>query len=150
MPLLTMNDTPRGGQAATQITEHCHRPQPLRHACNLLPDGAVEFGNDEEGYTWVILALAVLPSAARASVKHVTTDTEYYLSSSLTGSIEFTTPAGTLLLLGSGLRLVLLRLQALLVVLLRVVSLAHGRVSCGRLAPCELYKTFNRHNPPPH
>ena len=24
MPLLTMNDTPRAGQAATQITEHCH------------------------------------------------------------------------------------------------------------------------------
>lgn len=53
---------------------------------NLLPEGAVEFGTDEEGYSWVILDLAVLPSAARPRVKYQTTGSESYLA----GSTEFT------------------------------------------------------------
>lgn len=101
MTLLTTNDTPRAGQAAALIAEHCHeshrgamrwspsdtdetfcvalfgndgytkRPDsdPVIHArtkayvhnvyaglANLLPEGAVEFGTDEHGSTWVILA----------------------------------------------------------------------------------------------
>jgi len=96
-----MNDTPRAGQAATQIAEHFHElhrgtvrywpvdtdetfcialfgndgytqredRDPVIHArtkayvhnlyaglANLLPEGAVEFGTDEDGSTWVILA----------------------------------------------------------------------------------------------
>ena len=85
MPLLTMNDTPRGGQAATQITEHCHELR--RGAMRCWPADTDEtFGIDEEGYTWVILDLAVLPSAAQARVKYQTTGSERYLA----GSMEFT------------------------------------------------------------
>ena len=101
MTMLTMNITPRAGEAAALISEYCHESHrgamrylqfntkdtfcialfgnegytklsddgPLRHArtkayvhnlyaglANLLPEGAVEFGTDEEGYSWVILA----------------------------------------------------------------------------------------------